>query len=436
MNIAIALPHMVEVVWRRVAGKQGAQLRSGPGLDTAKVGLVPRGARVCVAESVTLPESAKVRCRLTHPTAGWCSEKLLGAPLAPPAPPPPLPADAAAIAALFPSVPRERRVATETAVDDALAASYKPGVAYVQSYPARDVDDFVARRRSGEIAPDARVVVCVGDSITHGDPCCSPDWVAALQRRHPDVAFVNAGVGGDLAHNVRARVRGVAARVGSVDAFTLLVGTNDARFRGGAAGACSDPMTNSYYAAQKKVPFAWKRDPGLGGAGFPSNDRYLADVAAIVAEMAEASPNAPILLLSVPPLGDKVVFGAGAEAHDDDAEAAHVDGEIRSMNAGLNALAAKTPRAEYLPFYERCADRLAALPGAKTPYSARWSNAIVADANKGRAVHGRTYDAIGAGLGLYGCCDMIHPTEQAAALALALVEGALPDLLPVATRPV
>ena len=113
---------MVEVVWRRGAGKQGAQLRSGPGLDTAKVGLVPKGARVCVAESVTLPESAKVRCRLTHPTAGWCSEKLLGAPLAPPTPPPPpLPADAAAIAALFPSVPRERRVETEKAVDDALA---------------------------------------------------------------------------------------------------------------------------------------------------------------------------------------------------------------------------------------------------------------------------------------------------------------------------
>ena len=123
-------------------------------------------------------------------------------------------------------------------------------------------------------------------------------------------------------------------------------------------------MTTSYYAAQKKVPFSWKNNADLGKAGFPSLDRYLADVGKVVKRMRAHAKAAPILLLSVPPLGDRVAFG---DDDDDAAEARHVDGVIREMNAGLARLAAETEGATYLPFYEACEARLDALPGPLAP---------------------------------------------------------------------
>ena len=80
------------------------------------------------------------------------------------------------------------------------------------------------------------------------------------------MTFVNAGVNGDLAHNVLARLGDAVDACGRVDAFTLLVGTNDARFRAGGHATCSDRKTQSYYAFQKKVPFGWKNSPDFGKA--------------------------------------------------------------------------------------------------------------------------------------------------------------------------
>ena len=358
------------------------------------------------------------RCRLSQPRAGWCSRKMLGDALAPP--PPPLPTAPEDRAALFRKVPPGERVATEKDVDDRLAASFKQ--AYVQTYPARDARWFAAARRRGAVPAGARVVCCVADSITHGDAAVSPDWVDVLQKRHPDAWLVNAGVGGDLAHNVLARVPDVAA-LGRVDAFTLLVGTNDARFLCGCDATCSDRMTTSYYAAQKKVPFGWKASPDLGGAtpAFPSVARYVADVAAIVDGLAGRAKT-PILVVSVPPLGDRV-----ADFGDGDAEAANADAVVRSMNAGLREVCAARPHATYGAFHEACEARLAGLAATRalTPYSAKASNQLVADATKGRAVHGRTFDAVGESLGLVHCCDMIHPTEQAIFPLLELAESFL-----------
>ena len=87
---------------------------------------------------------------------------------------------------------------------------------------------------------------------------------------------------------------------------------------------------------------------------------------------------------------------------------------------------------------------------ATTPYDAAASNQLVTDVRKGRSVHGRTFDAIAEGLGLYAawdprrasmafaglfnCCDMIHPTEQTIFSVVELVEAHLVALLPVEKR--
>ena len=51
----------------------------------------------------------------------------------------------------------------------------------------------------------SRLVACLGDSITQGQ--VSANYVKLLERRWESngVRFVNAGVNGDLAHNVAQR---------------------------------------------------------------------------------------------------------------------------------------------------------------------------------------------------------------------------------------
>jgi lysophospholipase L1-like esterase len=71
-----------------------------------------------------------------------------------------------------------------------------------------------------------KVVVCLGDSITHGSVSCN--YVDELSRRlsAKGFIFVNAGINGELAFNALLRVKEVAAC--DPDYVTVLIGTNDA----------------------------------------------------------------------------------------------------------------------------------------------------------------------------------------------------------------
>ncbi len=71
-----------------------------------------------------------------------------------------------------------------------------------------------------------KVVVCLGDSITHGSVSCN--YVDELSRRlsAKGFIFVNAGINSELAFNALRRVKEVKAC--DPDYVTVLIGTNDA----------------------------------------------------------------------------------------------------------------------------------------------------------------------------------------------------------------
>lgn len=85
--------------------------------------------------------------------------------------------------------------------------------------PAR----FLKNRAS--LGGDAKVVVCIGDSITHGTASCN--YVDILTKRLGKLGFhfVNAGINSELSHNVLQRVDEVVGC--NPDFITLLIGTND-----------------------------------------------------------------------------------------------------------------------------------------------------------------------------------------------------------------
>jgi len=125
-------------------------------------------------------------------------------------------------------------------------------------------------------------VVCIGDSITHGRT--SSNYVTLLQKRFrpKGYRFVNAGLNGELAYNVRQRLEAVIACRPSW--ITLMVGTNDVYAALSTANA-HETM------AQMDLPERPSRE---------AFRRYLTD---ICLQLRNATA-APLALLSLPPLGE------------------------------------------------------------------------------------------------------------------------------------
>ena len=71
--------------------------------------------------------------------------------------------------------------------------------------------------------PGRPLVVCAGDSITHGNT--GANYVALLTERRPDAQFFNAGRNADLTYTLLNRLDDVI-RV-APDVVTVLIGTND-----------------------------------------------------------------------------------------------------------------------------------------------------------------------------------------------------------------
>jgi lysophospholipase L1-like esterase len=73
------------------------------------------------------------------------------------------------------------------------------------------------------IVPGRPVVVCAGDSITHGNT--GANYVDLLAGQRPDLQFFNAGRNADLTYTLLSRLDDVIGM--NPDVVTLLIGTND-----------------------------------------------------------------------------------------------------------------------------------------------------------------------------------------------------------------
>jgi len=165
------------------------------------------------------------------------------------------------------------------------------------------------QRRRTKIAsePEAEtppVLVCIGDSLTHGS--VSANWVSSLSRRlrrsdGPATAattasnrdgssytVLNAGINSETAAAVRARLDDIL-RV-RPDAVTLMVGTND------LIGSLFPSSAGVMY--QRKLWWAQTETPSLEG--------YAVELDAIVKELDTAleASGTKIAVLSPPPLGE------------------------------------------------------------------------------------------------------------------------------------
>ena len=129
---------------------------------------------------------------------------------------------------------------------------------------------------------DKPVVVCCGDSITHGH--IGYDWVSSLRNLDDSKIYINAGINADLTWNLNQRLDDIIKH--NPDYITILIGTND------AIGSQPVKLIQDYYIQTKNLPKV------------PSIDWFEEQIEIFVKEIKEKT-SAKIAITTLPWLGEK-----------------------------------------------------------------------------------------------------------------------------------
>lgn len=248
--------------------------------------------------------------------------------------------------------------------------------------PDNHPKEFLKRGRKPETR---KVVVCAGDSITHG--FVSANYVDLLRARFAPEGyeFVNAGINGNLAYNVRQRLDDIIAC--KPDFVTLLVGTNDVN------ATLSDEL-EKMYRKQQGIPEK------------PTLDFYRQNVETIINRL-QAETDAKIAIIGLPMLGEKLTSPTNAK--------------IVEYNATLQAIA-QAKNIPYLPLYEQLSSLIPA-DHVPPPYDGQLD--LIMQATQKHYLWRKSWDAIASENGLIVVTDHIHLNDKGAKVIAELVTGFL-----------
>lgn len=151
---------------------------------------------------------------------------------------------------------------------------------------------------------DKPVVVCCGDSITHGH--IGYDWVGNLRKNDDSKIYINAGINADLTWNLNQRIDDIIKH--NPDYVTILIGTND------AIGSQPVKLIQDYYIQTKNLPKV------------PSIEWFEEQIEIFVKEIKEKT-SAKIAITTLPWLGEQ--------------EDASIMNVIKSYNKIIKAIAIK-----------------------------------------------------------------------------------------------
>jgi lysophospholipase L1-like esterase len=247
--------------------------------------------------------------------------------------------------------------------------------------------------RVGEVphraAEHKRVVVCIGDSITHGN--VSINYVDMLQNTlGTDFYLYNAGVNSDTSYTLLERMAEIITT--QPDFVTLLIGTNDVN------ATLSDAALENYWKGGK-----------IAQGHTPTFAEYQANYAKIVAIL-KAQTRAKISLLSLPLISEEI----GSEAN------------LRA--AEYNAFIQKTAAQEgliYVPLHETMLDYLHKNPKSKPlRYTFEDTRRLLMLTIGAQQMCGISFDTLSRYWGLDLLTDNLHLNTRAATMVKDLILGA------------
>lgn len=231
------------------------------------------------------------------------------------------------------------------------------------------------------------VVVCAGDSITHG--IVSVNYVDMLEQKLPagQFQFFNAGINSDLSYTLLRRLDAII--VVQPDVITILIGTND-------INAALIPQALKRYQETNRV----QPDDE------PSFATYQANYRAIVQRL-KTETSARIALLSLPPMSEDL--------------ANEVNQRADQYSQFVKELA-QTENLTYLPVRETMTDWIQEHPKPiRYPYSKQYS--LMTAAVLKNTVLGHSWDRISTDVGQDLTFDHLHLNTRGATMIAALIES-------------
>lgn len=233
---------------------------------------------------------------------------------------------------------------------------------------------------------DKKVVVCVGDSITHGSACASYVGMLRSHLTPRDYTVVNAGINSNLVWNVLQRLDAVI--MCDPDIVTVLIGTND-------ANAMLHEANARRLIKQMKLP------------QYPDHDWFKNNLSHVIIRLKKET-RAKIALLSLLPIGEDPDHPAFRLA-------AQYSLTIKKLAVQHNVA--------YLPLNETLTRRLAVRNySPKVTYTGDTLPLLYAALFKHHLL-GVSYDRLSDLNGLLLLIDMLHPNTRCAAIIAKLIEN-------------
>jgi lysophospholipase L1-like esterase len=251
----------------------------------------------------------------------------------------------------------------------------------LQQPPAQNPDWF---RQNQSAYADKKVVVCVGDSITHGLVCASYVDILQNQLAPRGYVVVNAGINSNLAWNVRQRLDAIIRC--NPDIVTVLVGTNDAN--------AMLHETNTLRLLKK-----------MSLPRHPDHDWFRDNLTQIIIQLKNET-HAKIALLSLLPIGEDLDSPACDAA-------ARYSRTIKKLATQQNVA--------YLPLNETLTGYLAGRNRTpKVSYTGDTTPLLHAALLK-QYLLGISYDKFSDANGFHLLIDMLHPNTRCAAMTAEMV---------------
>ena len=263
-----------------------------------------------------------------------------------------------------------------------LFAVYEYAYNRAQKLPENNPKEFISK---GGKQPGQKVLVCVGDSITHAT--VSYDYVKILKSALAprNITVVNAGINGETAWNVLKRADDIIAC--NPDYITILIGTNDAN--------------GTFSPAVAKRQF---KDMGLPQR--PDKVWFRKNLTKLC-EKLKSNTKARIALLSIPPIGEESEHDAFKLAQE--------------FSAIIKDVAAKEG-ITYIPLNEKLTKMLAA-SGHRPRFSYSPEEFIMYRSIARHFFLGQSYDKISEIHGYYLLTDSLHLNGRAAGAVAEMIEG-------------
>ena len=227
------------------------------------------------------------------------------------------------------------------------------------------------------------VVVCCGDSITHGH--IGYDWVSSLRNIDKSKVYINAGINADLTWNLNQRIDDIIKH--HPDYVTILIGTND------AIGSQKIKHIQDYYVSTKGLP------------RLPHIDWYASELEKFIIDI-QSKTNAKIAISTLSWLGEQ-----------SEAEIIKV---VRSHNNIIRDLSAKynLKLIDLFKEFDQIIDTNNSIPYTTTEWRRlRGLRAVIL-----HYVFGWSWNRIGRKYKLKLLCDHIHLNEKAGVMLEELMK--------------